>query len=152
MNEIIVQKRTSVTTSRTVENPRSRENADAEPMPPMKAMGATYARNSPETGPPAHAGHMTASPSSGPGSVRPVRRPVATTWNARANTRPERRDSANAAAIEYGRNCMPNVVVGAQAIPGPEPTPLSMTTNTSCSEPEKPTTTMPLSSEYATVA
>src|SRR2546430_12276413 len=119
MNEITVHKRTSVTTSRTVENPRSRENADAEPIPPMNAMGATYARNSPETGPPAHAGHMTASPSSGPGSVRPVRRPVATTWNARANTRPDRSDSANAPAIEYGRNCMPNEIVGAQAIPGP---------------------------------
>src|SRR5439155_365586 len=42
-NEIKVHSRIRVTTNRTVEKPSSRENADADPMPPMNAMGATYA-------------------------------------------------------------------------------------------------------------
>ena len=67
--EIRVHSRIRVTRSSTVEMPSSRENADADPMPPMNAIGATYARNSPDRGPLAHAGHITANPRSGPGSA-----------------------------------------------------------------------------------
>src|SRR5205823_7247427 len=119
MKEITLHKRSRVTTSSTVERPRSRENADADPMPAMNAMGATYARNRPEIGPPAHAGHITANPKSGPGIARVVRRFVAIARRARAKTRPERSESARAAATEYGRSWTPMVVVGAQAMPGP---------------------------------
>jgi len=41
MKEITLHKRTSVAISRNVEKPSSRENADADPMPPMNAIGAT---------------------------------------------------------------------------------------------------------------
>ena len=39
--EIMVQERTSVRMSKSVEAPSSRENADAEPIPPMNAIGVT---------------------------------------------------------------------------------------------------------------
>jgi len=118
-NEIKIHSRVRVTRSSTVEKPSSRENADADPMPPMNAIGATYARNSPARGPLAQAGHITANPRSGAGSALVARRLLVTTWNARANTSPERSDNAIAAATEYGRSWTPNVVVGAHAMPGP---------------------------------
>src|SRR5207245_9454011 len=65
--EIMVQERTSVRMSKSVEAPSSRENADAEPIPPMNAIGVTQARNRPDTGPLAQAGHITANPRRGPG-------------------------------------------------------------------------------------
>src|SRR5207249_11851326 len=102
MKAITLHKRTRVAISRNVEKPSSRENADADPMPPMNAIGATYARNSPARGPLAQAGHITANPRSGAGSALVARRLLVTTWNARANTSPERSDNAIAAATEYG--------------------------------------------------
>src|SRR3989442_4569364 len=103
MNAITIHRTTRVTTSRRVANTSNRENADAEPSPPMNAIGATYARNSPDNGPPAHAGHTTANPRRGLGRAFTARRLLVTTWEARANTRPERADSATAAATEYDR-------------------------------------------------
>jgi len=41
MKEITLHRRTSEAISKMVENPSNRENEDADPMPPMKAMGAT---------------------------------------------------------------------------------------------------------------
>jgi len=41
MKEITLHRRTSEAISKMVENPSNRENEDADPMPPMNAMGAT---------------------------------------------------------------------------------------------------------------
>jgi len=78
-NEIKIHSMIRVTRSSTVERPSSRENADADPMPPMNAIGATYARNSPDRGALAQAGHINANPRSGAGKALVARRLLATT-------------------------------------------------------------------------